>query len=451
MKRTSASDAEPKSERTGSLGQHGKGGPTLSSVAAMLGSLASERAQAQLHAAGGGTDIQRFLAQHQQQQPPPPPQLYPALSNLPALLIQQRQQQQQLQQLQQGSLQFADAGSGSTSGLDSSQLFKQQDQQLLATLMLLRQRSFDETLGRQSSVRPLIAEQLRSSPGMGILQQLLGGANDLQNLLSAPNQEQRATGPMTEAQIMDQMNAVAADTFSDKARNDRQKDGVETNVSKPDGDSKIVDETEGDKVDEVDDDDPCTDTFPFKLFRMLDEAEKKGDDDIVSFLPNGLGFAIHKPREFVTEIMRKYFTTCRMSSFQRQLNLYGFRRITEGENKGGYFHQHFQKGRKGLCKKIKRKKTKVKAPPNFFPGPVPGAQLGPSVSVRQLIADGHMRNNVITGLPPQIGGDLQHVLAAAQLAEQLRQQQQTEWLRQLLLRDQQEKMMLGEKKRRGLE
>jgi hypothetical protein len=75
-------------------------------------------------------------------------------------------------------------------------------------------------------------------------------------------------------------------------------------------------------------------TFPQKLFRMIDEAEGEGKEDVVSFFPHGRAFAIHKPRTFITEFMPRYFSTSRMSSFQRQLNLYGFRRITEGRDKG---------------------------------------------------------------------------------------------------------------------
>lgn len=34
----------------------------------------------------------------------------------------------------------------------------------------------------------------------------------------------------------------------------------------------------------------------------------------------------------------------------------GFKRITNGKDKGGYYHEFFLRGRKGLLKKIKRKK-----------------------------------------------------------------------------------------------
>lgn len=51
-----------------------------------------------------------------------------------------------------------------------------------------------------------------------------------------------------------------------------------------------------------------------------------------------------------------------MTSFQRQLNLYGFRRITKGENQGTYFHPKFQRGRKDLLMEIKRLPPKGSLP-----------------------------------------------------------------------------------------
>lgn len=75
-----------------------------------------------------------------------------------------------------------------------------------------------------------------------------------------------------------------------------------------------------------------TGTFPAKLHQMLSDLERQeGGILIASFLPHGRAFAIHKPRDFVKHVMPKYFRMSRFSSFQRQLNLYEFTRITEGK------------------------------------------------------------------------------------------------------------------------
>jgi len=103
--------------------------------------------------------------------------------------------------------------------------------------------------------------------------------------------------------------------------------------------------------------------FPLKLYRILHEAALNGDDDIISFNPSGLSFTIHKIEEFVEKIMPKYFTSNRMTSFQRQLNLYGFRRRLRGEDKGGFFHDAFRMGQRKRSLVIKRRVQSMKVPP----------------------------------------------------------------------------------------
>lgn len=147
-------------------------------------------------------------------------------------------------------------------------------------------------------------------------------------------------------------------------------------------------------------------TFPYKVYRMLSQVEKKGWTDIVSFNEDGKGFKIHKQTEFAADIMPEHFVSTRLSSFQRQLNLYGFTRISEGPNKGGYYHKYFRRGQATLCRKIKRKKTPSKPRTTFWSrcqttGGSSSAELGnpnggmfggsvnssTSMSIRQLLAD----------------------------------------------------------------
>lgn len=94
--------------------------------------------------------------------------------------------------------------------------------------------------------------------------------------------------------------------------------------------------------------------FPEKLHRMLREAEDGGESDVVSFYPHGRAFSIHHAERFCREVMPRYFKLSRLSSFQRQLNLYGFTRITAGPDTGGYYHELFLKGRPALAIHIRR-------------------------------------------------------------------------------------------------
>ena len=95
-----------------------------------------------------------------------------------------------------------------------------------------------------------------------------------------------------------------------------------------------------------------------KLHQMLSDLERQGRQDIASFLQHGKAFAIHKPREFVRHVMPKYFRMSRFSSFQRQLNLYDFQRITEGVDRGAYMHAMFVYGQPQLTTTMKRNKIK---------------------------------------------------------------------------------------------
>jgi hypothetical protein len=69
---------------------------------------------------------------------------------------------------------------------------------------------------------------------------------------------------------------------------------------------------------------------------------------------HGRCFVIHKPREFVAEVMPFYFRQTKITSFQRQLNLYGFNRITKGPDRGGYYHELFMRHKAFLCKMMVR-------------------------------------------------------------------------------------------------
>lgn len=97
-----------------------------------------------------------------------------------------------------------------------------------------------------------------------------------------------------------------------------------------------------------------TEPFPEKLHRMLLEIEKDGNGHIISFFPHGRAFGIHDTEKFEEEIMPKYFKQSRLSSFQRQLNLYGFTRIVSGPDASGYYHELFLKARPALCTHMRR-------------------------------------------------------------------------------------------------
>ena len=99
-------------------------------------------------------------------------------------------------------------------------------------------------------------------------------------------------------------------------------------------------------------------SFPMKLHAVLDQVEADGLGHIMSWQAHGRAFVIHKPREFTETIMPSYFKQTKLTSFQRQLNLYGFSRLTRGKDSGGYYHELFLRGKTFLTKKMSRTKIK---------------------------------------------------------------------------------------------
>ena len=98
--------------------------------------------------------------------------------------------------------------------------------------------------------------------------------------------------------------------------------------------------------------------FPLKLHAVLDQVEADGLAHVISWQPHGRSFVVHKPKEFVDHVMPKYFRQTKLTSFQRQLNLYGFSRLTRGADAGGYYHELFLRGKVFLCKRMTRTKVK---------------------------------------------------------------------------------------------
>lgn len=99
--------------------------------------------------------------------------------------------------------------------------------------------------------------------------------------------------------------------------------------------------------------------FPTLLHLVLTRAEKDGYSHICSWQSHGRCFSVLNRDKFVAEVMPNYFRQSQYASFQRQLNLYGFRRLSQkSPDHGSYYHEMFLRTRADLCQGILRAKEK---------------------------------------------------------------------------------------------
>lgn len=102
-------------------------------------------------------------------------------------------------------------------------------------------------------------------------------------------------------------------------------------------------------------------TFPMKLHRLLADLEQQEDGvKIATFLADGQAFIIKDTFRFEQQTMPTYFPRMKQfASFQRQLNLYDFKRINgSGSDKGAYRHELFVRAFPELSRAMKRTKIK---------------------------------------------------------------------------------------------
>ncbi|KAM6426929.1 heat shock factor protein 3-like isoform 1-T1 [Liasis olivaceus] len=111
---------------------------------------------------------------------------------------------------------------------------------------------------------------------------------------------------------------------------------------------------------------PGASSVPGFLAKLWALVEDPGSDDVISWSRNGQNFCILDEQRFAKELLPKYFKHNNLSSFIRQLNIYGFRKvialengmITSDKNPAIEFqHPFFKRGKADLLANIKRKST----------------------------------------------------------------------------------------------
>ncbi|XP_070970925.1 heat shock factor protein 1-like isoform X2 [Oncorhynchus clarkii lewisi] len=105
--------------------------------------------------------------------------------------------------------------------------------------------------------------------------------------------------------------------------------------------------------------------FLTKLWTLIEDPDT---DPLICWSPNGNSFHVFDQGQFSKDVLPKYFKHNNMTSFVRQLNMYGFRKVVHIEQGGlvkpekddmEFQHPYFIRGQEPLLENIKRKVTNV--------------------------------------------------------------------------------------------
>ncbi|GAB4851619.1 hypothetical protein Ancab_031021 [Ancistrocladus abbreviatus] len=124
--------------------------------------------------------------------------------------------------------------------------------------------------------------------------------------------------------------------------------------------------------------------FLMKTYMLVDDP---ATDAVISWNAEGTAFVVWQPAEFARDLLPTLFKHSNFSSFVRQLNTYGFRKVAT--SRWEFCNDMFKKGKKELLCEIRRRKAWANkqqpaatsasiAAPNGIPTPLEGIEDDPN-------------------------------------------------------------------------
>lgn len=94
--------------------------------------------------------------------------------------------------------------------------------------------------------------------------------------------------------------------------------------------------------------------FLLKTYMLVEDP---ATDNVVSWNEDGSAFVVWQPAEFARDLLPTLFKHCNFSSFVRQLNTYGFRKVAT--SRWEFCNEKFRKGEKDSLCEIRRRKARA--------------------------------------------------------------------------------------------